>query len=166
MEFVTSSRPVALMILPTLLTSPVCGRFRWFDINGILCIRFPIQITRMSSILLSVDTEWPIMCNYVFTRTPWHGNVFHIFTLPPSYEGNPAVWGGFPTQRTSNVELWYFRFVSVNKLLSKGVVDDLRRHAAPLQYCTFSHKTCCVMFSIQCTPDISIDNNYPIAWPM
>ena len=45
-----------------------------FDINGILCIRFPFQ---MSSILLSVDTQWPIMYNYTFTRTPWHGDIFH-----------------------------------------------------------------------------------------
>ena len=139
-EFVTSPRSVAFMILPALLTSPVCGRFRWFDINGILCIRFPFQITRMSSILLSVDTEWPILYNYAFMRTPWHENVFHFLH---SYEGNPAVSSGFPTQRTSNVELRWFRFVSVNKLLSKQVVDDLRRHVTPLQYFTFSHKICC-----------------------
>ena len=140
------------------------------------------SVLGMSRILLSVDTQWPIMYNYVFTRTPRHGNVFLIFTIPPSYEGNiitssngnisrvtvlcadnspvtgefhsqrpvtrsldvslicaringwenncdagdlrrnrahydvtvmnSSVSGGFPTQRTSNVELCWFRFLA------------------------------------------------------
>ena len=62
--------------------------------------------------------------------TSWNGNASILLAL---CEGNPLVTGGFPPQRTSNVDLWCFVDVSPTKSLSKqsgwgvGYYDDNRR---------------------------------------
>ena len=58
--------------------------------------------------------QYVIACGE-FMTTPWHGNVFRI---TGTLWGNPPVTGGFPSQRASNEELWYF-ILSLNELLNK-----------------------------------------------
>ena len=56
------------------------------------------------------------MVDTCFMMTSWHAIAFRITGL---LERNPPATCGFPSQRTSDAELWCFSDVSPNKLLNK-----------------------------------------------
>ena len=58
-----------------------------------------------------------------FTVTSWHVNAVTLLAI---CEGNPPIAGGFPSQRTSNAELWFFVVVSIINLYT-GTNDPIRR---------------------------------------
>ena len=60
---------------------------------------------------LPVSSRTPDTCRTM----PWQGHIFHIVGPFWVY---PLVTGGFPSQKASNVDTWYFFDVSLNKQFS------------------------------------------------
>ena len=60
----------------------------------------------------------------IYMVTSWHGNTFCV-TVP--LWGKPSVTGGFPSQRVSGAELWWFLCYQPKQVLNKlWVATDLK----------------------------------------
>ena len=84
------------------------------------------------------------------TLLQYHGNQ-DMEMLMAFCEGNPSVTSGFPSQRTSDAELWCFFDVSLNKLLNK----QLRGSWTEMCGCSFDVTV--LIHSMECFATVDVN---------
>ena len=74
----------------------------------------------MQIVILSV----PIYSALMVFESLWHHQMERVSALLVLCKGNPLVTSGFPSQRSSNMDLWCSSVASLNKHLNKHLIGQ------------------------------------------